>query len=667
MKAKACFILLLSGILVLNNTEAQIPVYVVKNMITVDKPVSPLLYGNFIELGFGRCENLWAEMLYNRSFEEDEPFTPSWVEFTRPAKEQEEWWHSGYEQQPWYLVKPIEDTLTQVKKNRGYWPACHSKTHLNIANTSKTRSVLFAQDGIYLRKNIGYHFSGYFHAGNGFGAEKFLSNSVEIKVVLYTERDTTKPFAEKTIKVNTANYGKYEVDFPPVNFEGRATFAIKIPAGTRIGLDFLSLMPADNIKGWRKDVIDIVKSQVPVPVMRFPGGCYASFYDWRDGIGDPYYRPVDLNSFWTSPVINDFGTIEFVEFCREINAEPQLCVPMMFKPIENTLDWLAFCNAPKNELRARYGHPEPLNVRYWELENEMYRTMDAITYAHKCVEFSKAMKAIDPTIKTIMGDYWIYNPKLKEMLEIAGPYIDLINNRGGNIAMQSADMEIIREYNRKNNRSIQLCHTEFRAPLERIAGVSGADELNRVKRTRKESLQNMSARWSFGMSVLDQFIRFQNFGGDYAFLNFTSLNDTWGENHINTAKEGVFISAAGRAQEFICKLPVAYPLEIPDKEKDRELIIQAAWNTDKTRLTLRLLNFSSAVKQCQIDISDLKTRFAPTQKYLLVYSDDIKNYNSPTDKNKIISTENKSSISGSRFKLELKPYSANGWVFEAKP
>jgi hypothetical protein len=350
-------------------------------------------------------------------------------------------------------------------------------------------------------------------------------------------------------------------------------------------------MPNDNIKGWRKDVIGLINSKVPVPIIRFPGGCYASFYDWRDGIGDPLYRPVNLNSFWTTPVINDFGTIEFVEFCREIHAEPQFCVPLMFKPLESTLDWLTFCNAPDNSLRAKYGHPEPLNVKYWELENEMYRTMDAITYANKCAEFSKAMKAIDPSIKTIMGDYWIYNQKLKEMLEIAGPFIDFINNRGGNMKIQTADMAIVREYNKKNNRSIQMCHTEFRAPLERAAG--GSDELNRVQRKRNESIQNMSARWAFGMSVIDQFIQFQNFGGDYGFLNFTSLNDTWGENLINTAKEGVYLSSAGRALEFLNKLPISYPVMIPDRDKDQDVLLQAAWNPDKTEFILVALNFSS--------------------------------------------------------------------------
>lgn len=646
------------------NAQAQKLQYIVKNIVTVEKSVSPLLYGSFIELGFGRYENLWAEMLYNRSFEEDSAFTTDWVQFTKPKKEMEDWWHSGYEQPYWYLSKSATDSLSAYEKNRIYWPACHSKTNISVSNKSKTSPVYFAQDGLFIRKKMAYLFSGYFNNGNGFGAEKFSKESVEIIIGFYKENDFSKPVVEKTIQINTNSFYKYELELPAVDFEGRVTFAIKIPANTGIGIDLLSLMPADNIKGWRKDVIDTINTSLPITCMRFPGGCHASFYNWRNGIGDPFYRPVDLVSFWGSPVMNDIGTIEFVEFCRAIKAEPQLCAPLMFQPIENTLEWLKFCNEPYNELRTKYGHPEPLNVKFWELENEMYRKMDAITYAEKCAEFSKAMKQIDPSIKTIMGDYWLYNSKLKEMLEIAGPYIDIVNNRGGGLDEQAADIAIIREYNKKHNRSIQMCHSEFRAPLER--STKGVDGLNRVESVKNESLQNMSVRWSYGMSVLDQFIHFQNFGGDYSYLNFTSLNDTWGENLINTAKEGVFLSSAGKALEFLGKLEMAWPVEIANKEKDKDILLQGAWNEDKTSFTLIALNFSATNKECSFDLEDLKSGFKQVTNHFLLYADDLKDFNSPKFHNNIKSIDDDIQIKKKTFSARLIPYSANAWVFVIK-
>lgn len=160
----------------------------IKNNVIVEKPVSPLLYGNQLEIGFGRPENIQAEMLYNRSFEEDQPYTCTWVERTKPQLELEHWWHSGYEQPAWYLEKDKSDTLSEAEKQRIYWPAGHGRTTLSVRNKSKTHHVFFAQDGVFVHKNQDYDFSGYFHNGSGFGADKISKHSKEITVGLYAEK-----------------------------------------------------------------------------------------------------------------------------------------------------------------------------------------------------------------------------------------------------------------------------------------------------------------------------------------------------------------------------------------------------------------------------------------------------------------------------------------------
>ena len=638
--------------------------YIIKDSILVKTPVSPHLYSNFIELGFGRSENARAEQLYNRSFEEDYPVSSSWLEFTRAKPELEDWWHSGYEEQAWFIHRAEADTSSSLVKNRYYWPAAHSKTNLLLSNKSKTEYVYLAQNGVYHRKNVGYHFSGYFNDGTGFSGDKISKTPIEVTIGLYKENDFSKPISEKTLTINTIQFNKYELELPAADFEGRATLAIKVPSGKRIGVDLLSLMADDNIKGWRKDVVEMMKKDVPAPIIRFPGGCYASWYNWRDGIGDPYYRPVDFNSYWSSFVMNDIGTIEFVELCREIKSEPQICIPLMFKTVENAVDWLEFCNAPKHALREKYGHPEPLNVKYWEMENEMYRSLDAITYAHKCVEFSKAMKAVDPSIKIIMGDYYVFNSKLPQMLEIAGPYIDFVNNRGGNMKEMTADIALVNAYNLKYNRDIKLCHSEFRAPVERNSG--GVDGLNRAENKQKESLQNMSVRWSYGLSVIDQMIQYQNLGGMFSFAQFTNYSDTWGENLINTAKEGIYLSAAGRAMEFLHRLPIGYPLAIDNKNSDPDIVLQAAWDVKKKHFTLVVLNFSRTEKNKQFDISALRANFVKEQKHLALYAERLTDFNSPADKNKIKIENNITTGTKTHFNTSLKPYSANAWVFSVK-
>lgn len=638
--------------------------YIIKDTILVKTPVSPLLYSNFIELGFGRSENARAELLYNRSFEEDHPVTCDWVQFTRPKPEMEDWWHSGYEEQAWYIHRATGDTTSSLTKNRSYWPASHSKTNLFLANKSKTAPIYLAQNGVFHRKHIGYHFSGYFNDGTGFSGDKISKKPIEITIGLYAENDFSKPISEKTLIVNTIQFNKYEIDLPPADFEGRTTFAIRVPSNRNIGVDLLSLMPDDNIKGWRRDVVEMMKTDVPAPIIRFPGGCYASFYNWRDGVGDPFYRPVDFNSYWSGFVMNDIGTVEFVELCREIKSEPQICIPLMFKTVENAVDWLTFCNAPHNALREKYGHPEPLNVKYWEMENEMYRRFDAITYANKCVEYAKAMKAVDPGIKVIMGDYFVFNSKLAEMLEIAGPYIDFVNNRGGNMKEMSADIALVNAYNLEHNKDIKLCHSEFRAPTERNSG--GTDGLNRAENKKEESLQNMSVRWSYGMSVIDQMIQYQNLGGMFSFAEFTNYNDTWGENLINTTKEGVYLSSAGRAMAFLNRLPIAYPLAVDNKNVDPDVVLQAAWDAEKKHFTLMVLNFSGTEKNKLFDISELHTKFWEEQKNFSVYAEKLTDFNSPANNNKIKMEEKLVKLTKTRFNMRLKPYSANAWIFSVK-
>ncbi|MDQ2752243.1 MAG: hypothetical protein M3R72_04395, partial [Bacteroidota bacterium] len=129
--------------------------YIIKKNIIVDKPVSSLLYGSMIELGFGRSENPWAEMLYNRDFEEDETISGAgWLEYDRPKPEQEDWWHSGYEESKWYLHKDADDTLsTSTKVRDGFWPAAHGKTFISLVNKSGKDNIYFAQDSMYIRKS----------------------------------------------------------------------------------------------------------------------------------------------------------------------------------------------------------------------------------------------------------------------------------------------------------------------------------------------------------------------------------------------------------------------------------------------------------------------------------------------------------------------------------
>ncbi len=131
-----------------------------------------------------------------------------------------------------------------------------------------------------------------------------------------------------------------------------------------------------NINGYRQATVDYLK-ELGVPVLRWPGGCFADDYHWRDGVGPAEKRPKTVNTNWGGYTEdNSFGTNEFMEFCKLIGAEPYLAANVGTGSPEEMRDWMEYCNYPSgstlSDLRAAGGSPEPFRVRYWGVGNELW-------------------------------------------------------------------------------------------------------------------------------------------------------------------------------------------------------------------------------------------------------------------------------------------------------
>ncbi len=134
-----------------------------------------------------------------------------------------------------------------------------------------------------------------------------------------------------------------------------------------------------NIHGFRSYIVDMLR-RIHVPVVRWPGGCFAESYDWRDGIGDPKNRPVRRNWWirWDGKYeTNRVGTHEFMDFCRLIGAKPYFAANLNSCDILTTRGWLDYCNSPQGttdmaRLREANGAPEPFHVKIWGLGNETW-------------------------------------------------------------------------------------------------------------------------------------------------------------------------------------------------------------------------------------------------------------------------------------------------------
>lgn len=171
-------------------------------------------------------------------------------------------------------------------------------------------------------------------------------------------------------------------------------------------------------EGFRKDVLQAVKN-LHVSILRYPGGNFASNYHWKDGIGPMDKRPARLNLAWGNLDNNHFGTDKYIEYCRMIGAKPYLTVNMGTGTMTEAQQWVEYCNVKSGpyyaELRKKYGHPNPFDVKYWSLGNEMdgpwqIGHLNAEQYSEKAHQFAHIMKLTDPSIKLVGDGGADFNP-----------------------------------------------------------------------------------------------------------------------------------------------------------------------------------------------------------------------------------------------------------------
>lgn len=160
-----------------------------------------------------------------------------------------------------------------------------------------------------------------------------------------------------------------------------------------------------NVGGIRKELVDRLKELNP-PVIRWPGGCFADSYNWRDGVGPRKQRPKRTNFWADTPYLekapngpqkyepNEFGTNEFAHFCRLAGAEPYFAGNVRSLTPNDFYEWIEYCNSPAGttslaELRARTGDQKPLNVHYWGVGNESWGCGGDFTGDEYAVEFRR--------------------------------------------------------------------------------------------------------------------------------------------------------------------------------------------------------------------------------------------------------------------------------------
>jgi alpha-N-arabinofuranosidase len=195
-----------------------------------------------------------------------------------------------------------------------------------------------------------------------------------------------------------------------------AIFELRAEGKGTCWADKVSLMPMDNLGGWRRDVVEVVKAVHPA-IIRWGGSSVdPGNYRCKNGVGNRDLRTPWRNENWGRIDSNDVGIDEFCEFCELASAEPLVCVSFA-DGAQSAADLVEYCNGNENTVwgakRAANGHSAPYHVKYWQLGNEVSGNNPA--YLSQVAEFIEKMKKADSTI-LLMASF----PSQK-LLDLFGP------------------------------------------------------------------------------------------------------------------------------------------------------------------------------------------------------------------------------------------------------
>jgi len=268
--------------------------------------------------------------------------------------------------------------------------------------------------------------------------------------------DGSTVLGQAILSAPTSTWTEYPFQVTSAGATDSGSLRITLQGAGTVHLDQVSLLGQDALDtgGFRPDLLEAVEGLRP-PVIRWPGGCYASAYFWKDGIGPQHQRAKYPISLWDDQDTNSYGTDEFLRMCERIDAEPLICIntglltgtcgvaiPYRLSEeqyVQDALDWMEYCNGDVTTYwgaqRAANGHPEPYNVRLWEIDNETWSTSwggGIGNYIAKVQLFAPALQAkadeLGFAIELIAVGGSSYDMSWnRSLIDTCGPLIDYIS------------------------------------------------------------------------------------------------------------------------------------------------------------------------------------------------------------------------------------------------
>jgi alpha-N-arabinofuranosidase len=390
-------------------------------------------------------------------------------------------------------------------------------------------------------------------------------------------------YASLEFKGIDRQWRKYAGTLTSMVTDRHATLAIGITSPGMFYLDKASLMPEDSLDGWRPDVVEAIRALKP-GIIRF-GGSSLIFYQWQNGIGPRERRAPFENRPWGNLEENDVGLHEFLRFCELVEAEPLICLNSNSTTVQQVLEEIEYCNGPADTpfgaIRAAMGHPEPFNVRYWQIGNEQ----EGEEYERVLAEYARAIRQRHPELVLLASypsDRIVGN--LSEVVDYVCPHLyDPYTPR------MEEDLRALsaRIRQQANNKSLKLGITEW----NHTAGHWGP------ARSWLLTLYNaLNAGRMLNM--------YQRLGDVVRIANRSNMTNSECSGILQTSADDIYFTPCYYVQRAYANLCGDRALQV-DLGGEEILDVSATLRTGTGEAVLAVVNCTAQAEQRTIDLSDL--------------------------------------------------------------
>jgi len=611
-------------------------------------PVSKYIYGQFVEF-LGRSINggLWAEMVVDRKF-----FHPITDDYNPWATGEEPYFQSGpfkyLNASPWKVIGP-RGTVTMNTRNPFVGkqsPVIHLPGDGTFAGIS--------QEGLGVVKNKKY-------TGRIILAGDESTAPVQVRLVLGNGTILTNAIE----KIST-DFQSYPLKFAAPALSENVRIEIVSAGKGSFKIGTLSLMPADNLNGWRSDVVPLLK-ELDSPLYRWPGGNFVSGYDWKVGIGaDRDKRAPMKNPAWWGIEPNDVGIDEYMELMKLIHAEPYVALNTGLGTLGAAIAEVQYFNGsadtPMGKWRAQNGHPEPYGVKFWAVGNEMFGSwqlghMPVERFVHTNNLFAEAIWKISPGAQLVavgnVGDW------SRRMLENCSDDMNFMSEH-----IYCKEKTNVADHARQladEIRKVADAHRQYRKEIPGLAKKNiriALDEWNYWHGSYYYGELGTRQHLKDGLGVAEGLHELYRNSDLFQIANYSQTVNVLGCIKVTTTAAA--FESTGLVLELYRNHFGTIPIAVSGAANN--LDVSAAWTDDKKAITVAIVNPNSTDERVSLDLNGVST--AKTATRWLIANPDPQSYNEPGETPKIAIQQQNVKLKNSG--VTVPPYSVSLFRLEVQ-